>query len=238
MKRRLSATLVAAALAVGGAVLTAQPAAADVPCTVSGYSPQTVVVGLSQVVRQFSVTVSDCATLNSWSLFGYGDPGYGTTALLWENDRAPYEYFSAAWLYNADAGFRWDVEVDAHNGDSLATVQAFPSSFVLKRATAISSFDASPEPVTKGRPITVKGLLRSADWEQAKYVPLRYAPVRVQFKAVGSPTWTTVKTVKSSSTGWVTTTVTASVDGYWRLSYAGNFKFGSRTTGSDYVNVS
>ena len=236
MRNRLH-TLLAAAWVVGGAVLTAQPAAADVPCTVSAYGPASVVVGLSTVTKEFGVATTDCSDVAHWSIFVDGTPSYGYTELLYVRGTAPTFSFYPGYLFNADAGYRWDAEVDVHNGDSVATLQTFVDSFVVKRATAISSFDASPEPVTKGRPITIKGLLRSADWDQGKYVPLRYATVQVQFKAAGPSTWSTVRTAKSSSTGWVTTTVTASVDGYWRLYYPGGTKFGSRVTSGDYVDV-
>jgi hypothetical protein len=238
VRNRLSTLVAATAMVAGSALLTAQPAAADVPCTISAYGPRTVVVGLSAVTSELGVETSDCSTVNHWSIFIDGTPSYGYTYLLYARTSAPSFTFAPGYLFNADAGYRWDAEVDVHNGDDTATMATFADSFVVKRATAISSFDASPEPVTKGRPITVKGLLRSADWDQGRYVPLRYASVRVQFKASGTTTWSTVKTVKSSSTGWVNTTVTATVDGYWRLYYAGGSKFGSRVTGSDFVNVS
>ncbi|MFE4952783.1 calcium-binding protein, partial [Streptomyces sp. NPDC056653] len=46
-----------------------------------------------------------------------------------------------------------------------------------------------------------------------------------------------VKTIKSSSTGALKTTVTASVDGYWRYSFAGTSPTPAVTTTSDYVDV-
>ncbi|WP_030926528.1 hypothetical protein [Streptomyces sp. NRRL B-24720] len=62
-------------------------------------------------------------------------------------------------------------------------------------------------------------------------------PVKLQFRKKTSTAYTTVKTIKSSSTGALKTTVTASVDGYWRYSFAGTSTTPAVTTTGDYVDV-
>ncbi len=236
MTSRLS-PLFAAALVLGGGVVTAQPAAADVPCTVSSYTPRVVELGLSKVTKKFDVRTTGCSGVNHWSVYIDGDLGNGRVGLTYLRDTAPQETFWPGYFYNSHAGYRWDAEVDVHNSDDVSTMRTFTESFVIKRRVAISLFDAGPEPVAKGRPITIKGLLRSADWERGAYVPLRFASVRVQFKSGFNDAWTTVKTAKSSSTGWVNTTVTATEDGYWRLYYPGGTRFGKRGVYPDHVDV-
>jgi hypothetical protein len=236
MKRLLAAMTAASAVLLGG-VVTAQPAAADVPCTVTSYTPRTIEVGLSKVTKTVKVGTSGCATVDRWSMYVDGTPDYGYVGLAYVRSSAPSLSFWPGYLYNADAGFRWNVEVDVHNGDGVSTVRTFGDSFVVKRRVAISRFEAGPDPVAKGRPIALKGLLRSADWDRGRYVPLRYASVRVQYKSGFNDTWSTVKTVKSSSTGWVNTTVTATADGYWRLYYPGGTRFGARGVYPQHIDV-
>ena len=177
-----------------------------------------------------------CSFLNFWSMAVYGTPGGWYMPLVYVNSTAPSFSFRPQSLDNSYAGYWWDVHEDIHNGDNVSTLVTYTDSFVIRRATAISLFDATPDRPTKGEPITISALLRSADWDQNTYVPLRYASVYLQFRPVGSY-WRTIKTVKSSSTGWVKTTVTATVDGRYRLYYYGDGRFGTRISPEDYVDV-
>jgi hypothetical protein len=237
MKRLLAAMTAASAVLLGG-VATAQPAAAAAAdCRITDYRPRAVVVGLSPVTKKFAL-MTDCpGWVDSWYLDV--TPWWGPNV----TDTSPYDTVNPTWLSNSFAGRKYGATASAWFEDPddwtdySVYERTFAYSFVVRRATAISSFNASPEPVAKGKPITIKGLLRSANWDQEKYLPLRYASVRVQFKRAGTTTWSTVKTVKSSSTGWVSTTVTASYDGTWRLNYGGGSAFGSRVSGGDYVDV-
>nr|WP_306660187.1 hypothetical protein [Streptomyces polyasparticus] len=98
--------------------------------------------------------------------------------------------------------------------------------------------NAGPEPVTKGKKITVTGDLTRANWDTNTYTGYTSQPVKVQFRKKGTSTYTTVKTAYSSSTSRkISTTVTASVDGYWRLSFAGTSTTDPFTTAGDYVDV-
>lgn len=107
----------------------------------------------------------------------------------------------------------------------------------LRRAAGLTAADASPEPVTKGRAITVTGKLTRANWSTKKYGAYSGRSVRLQFRAAGTDTFKTVKNVTSSSTGALRTTVTASVDGSFRWAYAGNTTTGATTGAADAVDV-
>ncbi|WP_119726401.1 peptidase associated/transthyretin-like domain-containing protein [Thermomonospora amylolytica] len=105
----------------------------------------------------------------------------------------------------------------------------------VRYRTRVSSFNASPEPVTKGRPITVQGRLDrlvGSSWKA-----LTGASVTVYFKPNGSTVWTAMSTVKTSSTGWFKKSFTASKDGTWMVKYNGSSaNLGVQGPG-DYVDV-
>lgn len=106
----------------------------------------------------------------------------------------------------------------------------------LKRA-AKATTNASPEPVTKGKAITVTGKLTRANWSTKRYDGYGGRTVSLQFKAKGADTFKTVKKATTSGTGALKTTVTASADGSYRWVYYGNSTTGVATAASDYIDV-
>ncbi|WAZ26690.1 calcium-binding protein [Streptomyces cinnabarinus] len=108
--------------------------------------------------------------------------------------------------------------------------------FKLLRATKLTA-NATPEPVQKGKTITVRGTLTRADWSIDKYVGFKEQPVKLQFRKKGSSTYTTVKTVTSGSSGAVTATATAGSDGYYRFAFAGTGTTASVNASGDFVDV-
>ncbi|MGC5530354.1 calcium-binding protein [Streptomyces sp. SR-10] len=97
--------------------------------------------------------------------------------------------------------------------------------------------NASPEPVKKGKTLTVTGKLTRANWDTNTYKGYTNQPVKLQFKKKGATSYTTVKTVKTSSTGTLKTTVKASADGYWRYSFAGTSTTPAVSAAGDFVDV-
>ncbi|MFD4558898.1 hypothetical protein ACFWP5_32045 [Streptomyces sp. NPDC058469] len=97
--------------------------------------------------------------------------------------------------------------------------------------------NAAPEPVKKGKTITVTGKLTRANWETNKYAGYSTQPVKLQFRKKNATTYTTVKTIKTSSTGALKTTVKATVDGYFRYSFAGTSTTPAVNATGDYVDV-
>ncbi|WP_406835309.1 calcium-binding protein [Streptomyces sp. AHU1] len=108
--------------------------------------------------------------------------------------------------------------------------------FKLLRAARLT-VDAAPEPVKKGRTITVKGALTRADWATDKYVGFSGQKVSLQFRKSGSSTYTTVRTVTSGSGGAVTGTTTAGSDGYYRFAFAGTGTTAAVSASGDFVDV-
>jgi hypothetical protein len=106
----------------------------------------------------------------------------------------------------------------------------------IKRATSIVG-DATPEPVVKGKTITITGALNRADWESHTFQGYAAQPVALQWEKLGTTTWTTLKTVQTDANGKLKTTVVASADGAFRFSFAGDATSALVTSGQDYVDV-
>ncbi|MFI6401679.1 calcium-binding protein [Streptomyces sp. NPDC050548] len=138
-------------------------------------------------------------------------------------------------VFNDEAG-TWYVDawVDAKDGDFIWKEKA--ASFKLQRASQLTA-NATPEPVKKGKTITVTGKLSRANWETHKNAGYASQPVKLQFRKKGASTYTTVKTIKTSSTGTLSTTVKATVDGYFRYSFAGTSTTPAVNAAGDFIDV-
>ncbi|MFH0517223.1 calcium-binding protein [Streptomyces sp. M41] len=137
--------------------------------------------------------------------------------------------------YNSAAGtWRLSTLVSAEDYDYIHRDAA--TTFKVQRYSKLT-VNASPEPVKKGKTITVTGKLSRANWEDNQYHGYTNQPVKLQFRKKGSNTYTTVKTIKSNSTGNLKTTVTASTDGYFRYSFAGSATTPAVNATGDFVDV-
>ncbi|MEV4342650.1 hypothetical protein [Streptomyces sp. NPDC049590] len=139
-------------------------------------------------------------------------------------------------LYNSDAGTWKKGGVAADSKTGADKWQSDLGTVPVRRAAKLST-DAAPEPVSKGKAITVTGKLTRADWSHGTYAAFGGQSVKLQFRKAGSSTYTTVKTVTSSSTGALKTTVTAGSDGYYRYSFAGTSTTSAVSATGDYVDV-
>ncbi|MFI1015910.1 HtaA domain-containing protein [Streptomyces sp. NPDC020965] len=104
----------------------------------------------------------------------------------------------------------------------------------VKLRTEIAGFNAKPEPVRKGKPITVTGTLRSLDgtWKATSGQSLT-----ILFKADGAKTWTKQSTTRTNSKGVFSKAFTAKKDGSWKAEFkATSVRLGS-SSGSDRVDV-
>ncbi|MFJ4609695.1 HtaA domain-containing protein [Streptomyces griseus] len=121
----------------------------------------------------------------------------------------------------------------AGTADRAAAVSTFDNVDVKLR-TAISGFNASPEPVRKGRTITVKGTLRSLDgtWKNTSG-----QSVTILFKADGSSKWTTLATVRTNGKGVFSKGFTAKKDGTWKAQFKATSSRLGTTGAGDRVDV-
>ncbi|WP_210589955.1 single-stranded DNA-binding protein [Streptomyces sp. GESEQ-35] len=218
---------------------------------VNGGKP--VVVGTTNVVSaKVSVTASDdSGIVETTYISAYGpSPNY---AQIWYDDgeitcvraSATTSTCTGALTFDpqastgvvtngAAATWRLATLVSANDYDYIHRDAA--TTFKVQRASKLT-VNASPEPVKKGRTVTVTGKLSRANWEDNQYHGYTNQSVKLQFRKKGSTTYTTVKTIKSNSTGNLKATVTASTDGYFRYSFAGTTTTPAVSATGDFVDV-
>ncbi|MET8341827.1 hypothetical protein [Streptomyces microflavus] len=136
---------------------------------------------------------------------------------------------------NKDAG-TWKTAARIYFADDTHDTDDKNLPLQVKRATRVT-VNASPEPVRKGKTITVTGRVTRANWDTHTYQGYAGRSVSLQFKAAGSSSYKTIKKVKSSGSGALKTTVKATVPGTWRWTYYGNTTSGAKSSTGDHVAV-
>ncbi|MFG2004104.1 hypothetical protein ACGFNU_33590 [Spirillospora sp. NPDC048911] len=126
----------------------------------------------------------------------------------------------------------WRLRYPGYAG-SLPAV-SIPQYVDVRYRTQVSGFNASPEPVKKGKAVTVTGRL-------SRYVPNAKpgagAVVYVYFKAKGHSTWTQMAVAKTDAKGRFKKALKVSKDGTWMAMYKGNSTYMKSNAPSDYVDV-
>ena len=132
----------------------------------------------------------------------------------------------------------WHVTAAAIAADEVGSEywNDFQATHKLQRLSKLTA-NAAPEPVKKGKTITVTGKLTRANWETRKYAGYSTQPVKLQFRKKNSNTYTTVKTVKTNTKGDLRTTVKATVDGFYRWSFAGTSTTPAVNAAGDFIDV-
>lgn len=240
LRRRFAAVLTSIALGVAAAIvapLAAQADEWDDYCNfedstfpqIHSYSPSSVTLGVDSKLVTFRVAADDECGIDDWDVTG---------PHVWAMDNDPTDRIYP-WA-NSYAGASYvDVEVSDPNYNT--TTKRFP--FRLLRATYVSGFNVTPEPVKKGKYVTVKGTLKRADWDKSAYVKYgaKSQKVQIQFKAKGATSFRTVKTVtlgkKSEVKSKIKVAGSLAQDGTYRLAYAGNGVSGPSVSVGDYVDV-
>ncbi|MEV7970973.1 hypothetical protein AB0O34_34020 [Sphaerisporangium sp. NPDC088356] len=164
-----------------------------------------------------------------------------------------------------DPDGKWIVYVEATGQDGK--VAKAQSSFYVKvaqdrhrgpRATRITGFDASPEPVKKGRKLSLSGKLETARcygdwwWDGDAYVvggnrchddsrwhswrQLGWQEIKVYFHKAHGGKWEYVDTIETNPDGTFYTKIPAYWSGTWKVVFEGSRGlYGSSAT--DYVKV-
>ncbi|MFB6990294.1 calcium-binding protein [Streptomyces sp. NPDC056230] len=210
-----------------------------------------VVVGTTKVVSaKVSVTASDDSGIAKTTYISAVGPK-PNFAQVWDDEitcvkasattstctgTLTFDPQASTGFVNNSAAATWKLGtlVSANDYDYIHRDAA--TTFKVQRYSKLT-VDASPEPVKKGKTITVTGKLSRANWEDNKYHGYANQSVKLQFRKKGSNTYTTVKTIKSNSTGNLKTTVTASTDGYFRYSFAGTATTPAVNATGDFVDV-
>ncbi|SDJ75282.1 hypothetical protein SAMN05421806_102337 [Streptomyces indicus] len=130
----------------------------------------------------------------------------------------------------------WKVAGRAYLAGDAEDTDAQNLTVHVKRNSHLT-VNASPEPVAKGRTITVTGKITRANWDTNKYAGYGGRHVNLQFKPAGATSFTTVKMVYADSAGGLRTTVKADRTGTWRWAYYGNSTTGVSYAPGDHVVV-
>ncbi|MEU1710449.1 hypothetical protein ABZ478_34770 [Streptomyces sp. NPDC005706] len=263
--RRVAAAAVAGGMALVGVGLTAPAAhAAEGDISFSNVvlnDGKPIVVGLSaEVEAPLTYTVKSSVSLDDWWVEAYRTNGSTKYLLAISTTRWSCRTSSAGGytFRHCDETMTIDPDdIPGGNGNHLVNSDAaawrtlgtgikknggydtdlLSATVRLQRASRIQNANASPEPVAKGKQITVTGTVQRANWSRHRYDNYGDRQVKLQFKPAGSNSYSTVKTVTASSTGHLKTTVTASQDGTWRWRYSGNTTTGASNSAGDYVDV-
>ncbi|MFF3891112.1 hypothetical protein [Streptomyces sp. NPDC001914] len=130
----------------------------------------------------------------------------------------------------------WKVLAEAQDTNDDWTAVDVAGTARFKRY-AKATVNASPEPVKKGRTVTVTGKLSRANWETGTYTGYEGRSVQLQFRKKGSSTYSTLKTITSGGSGALKTTTKATADGYFRFVFSGSSTTGPATATGDFVDV-
>ncbi|GGZ76408.1 calcium-binding protein [Streptomyces bluensis] len=139
-------------------------------------------------------------------------------------------------IYSNVLAGKWKVFAGALGKDGDYVLKDAYKTHSVKRYSRLT-VNASPEPVKKGKTITVTGALTRANWDTGKYAGYTNQFVKLQFKKKGATTYADVKTIKSGSAGALKTTVTATTDGTFRFVFAGTSTTPAVTSSGDFVDV-
>ncbi|MGW7071501.1 DUF5707 domain-containing protein [Streptomyces sp. NPDC054855] len=139
-------------------------------------------------------------------------------------------------LYSNILAGKWKVSAYAIGNDADSISKDTVGYASIQRNARLTT-NASPEPVKKGKTLTVTGALTRANWDTLKYAGYTKQSVKLQYKKKGATSYSTLKTITSDSKGNLRTTVTASADGYYRYVFAGTSTTPAVTSTSDFVDV-
>ncbi|MEU5975920.1 calcium-binding protein [Streptomyces sp. NPDC047315] len=138
-------------------------------------------------------------------------------------------------LGNHNAG-QWKIIANIQ-GSSPVAVERHVTTMNIKRATKIT-VNASPEPVTKNKTLTISGKLTRANFDSLGHGAHANQYVELEFRPAGSDKYRLhTPNLKTDKNGVVQIHFKASQDGYWRFRYFGNATSGAATAQGDYVDV-
>ncbi|WP_063729728.1 hypothetical protein [Streptomyces sp. RTd22] len=250
MRKRMTYAVLATATAaaLGGLAAPAAQADGSGDTTITKVTAGNVVLGTSGA-KKFTVsfTAQDDSGVQGADMYLEG-PSYGYAtptgfACATAADDPTTSTCKATFILDPQVDFidnsvagRWyaNVWIDANDSDYLSADKA--GSFAVQRASKLT-VNAAPEPVKKGKTITVTGALTRANWETSKYAGYTVQPAKLEFRKANSSTYSVVKTVKSGSGGALKTTVKAAQDGWFRWNFAGTSTTPPVKAGGDYVDV-
>jgi hypothetical protein len=156
---------------------------------------------------------------------------YGSTTWTYKGRATTDQSGAFRTSYVADVDGTWEAR---YAGDATHLPTTASDYVDVKYRTSISSFNAAPEPVAKGKTITVSGKLN-------RYVsawgPLGGKTVYIYFRPYGATAWSYMGVATSDKFGTWHRGFKASRDGTWYAKYKGSDTYLPVTSGGDYVDV-
>jgi hypothetical protein len=135
-----------------------------------------------------------------------------------------------------DFAGQWHVDVTvSDNKGQVSENHKFATVNVLRKATVTA--EASRKQVQKGKNVTITGSLKRVDLDTSAFKGYDGVRAQLQFSKEGSNVFTTVTTVKASSSGELSATVAANKDGRWRWRFSGDTTTSTATSPVQFVNV-
>ncbi|MDN3352986.1 hypothetical protein [Actinomadura sp. DC4] len=219
-----------------GARADGDPVTARYRTTITGFNASPEPVG-----RNAMITVGGRVTRMSAN--GAVEPATGTPMVQFSTDGKKWAdvlaarpdaegYFTVTTPAVRDGYWRADTSRAPGDGELPATSGA---DYVdVRYRTAISGFNASPEPIAKGKRLTVAGTLKR---DTTSWKAFSGQSVQIYFAAKGATSWTYEGSAKTSPAGHFSHAFNAVKDGTWRATYAGTTTYLAVTGTGDYVDV-
>ncbi|MGW4908727.1 hypothetical protein [Streptomyces sp. NPDC004270] len=150
--------------------------------------------------------------------------------------KAVFNIHAATDMKNNGVAGTWKLALGGYDLSASASFDDNVGTGKIKKASKLT-VNATPEPVKKGKTVTVTGKLTRANWDNGTYGGYAGQKVVLQFRKKTSSTYTNVKAITAGTGGALKTTTKATVDGYFRFSFATNATTGASTATGDYVDV-
>lgn len=131
---------------------------------------------------------------------------------------------------------KWRVRVVAYDrkGKALGSRE---ESWYEKFDTVIKSYNAAPEPIRKGRTLSVSGRLLRVNNLGTGYTSYSGKKIEVFFLAKGAKSWTYMGATKTAKDGRFRKAFTAKRDGVWRAYFPGTSNFDRQKSWDDFIDV-
>jgi hypothetical protein len=131
---------------------------------------------------------------------------------------------------------KWRVRVVAYTrkGKALGSREV---SWYEKFDTVIKSYNASPEPIRKGRTLSVHGRLFRVNNLGTGYTSYPGKRIEVFFLAKGAKSWTYMGATKTARDGRFRKAFKAKRDGVWRAYFPGTSNFDRQKSWDDFIDV-
>jgi protocatechuate 3,4-dioxygenase beta subunit len=186
---------------------------------IKGSSELVTPAGARSVNAGAKVQLAWSSDLNTWH--GFGE----------ETTDSKGRFFFDA-VVKGDA--HWRVILPGVTNDDVVIPRVEAQVFVNAKTKSRVSANAGPEPIRRGKKLTVKG--KVTDWVGGTWRPVKSATVAVYFRAKGSQKWHFIAWDRTDRSGIYSAKFKATRDGSWQVRFSDDDHFWVASP-SDYVDV-